>query len=410
MCRWPSTIPGRVSTSTSRNDARWISAKLRICACANLISSIVCGATLATSASTSLCDRRKLGGDHLSKRSLSSRTAASPRLATSAMIVSTLLRTLASASSCWPASAAILMCRGMSSSRSISSLHRHPDRRPYCRTDLVIPAKAGIHRRNGSRLSPGRRKAEASFSVSSVSGWWEYSPRGPAAVDEQARPGHETGGGGGEEDDRRGDLLDCAAAADRNPVEDPFAGLRVVEKRLRQRSQHKGRRDRDDPHPLGRELDRHCLGQPLDGVLSHPVDGAVQSGADMRHLRRHVDVDSAAIGDHQPCGRLGNEKRCPDVEPEKQVEGPFVDLEKGLRAVEPGIVDQDVETAETGEGLAHRRAVGDVEGQRPRPAAVRSNLPCGLVELARCPAHQYQLGAGSGERHCCRAADAAAGP
>src|SRR5438874_6263009 len=52
---------------------------------ANLMSSIVCGATLATSAAISSAERRKLGGDHLSKRSLSSRTATSPRLATSAM-------------------------------------------------------------------------------------------------------------------------------------------------------------------------------------------------------------------------------------------------------------------------------------------------------------------------------------
>jgi hypothetical protein len=99
MWRWPSTTPGRVSTSTSCSEARWISAKWRIWAWANLMSSIVCGATLATSAAISSPERRKLGGDHLSKRSDNSRTAASPRLATSAMIVSTVLRTLASASS-----------------------------------------------------------------------------------------------------------------------------------------------------------------------------------------------------------------------------------------------------------------------------------------------------------------------
>src|SRR5438128_534815 len=111
MCLWPSTTPGRVSTSTSRNEARWISAKLRICAWANSMSSIVCGATLATSAAISSSESRKLGGDHLSNRSLSSRTAASPRLATSVMMASTVLRTLASASSCWPASTALLMPR-----------------------------------------------------------------------------------------------------------------------------------------------------------------------------------------------------------------------------------------------------------------------------------------------------------
>src|SRR5437588_4802233 len=62
MCRCPSTTPGKVSTSTSRIDALWISAKRRICACANLMSSIVCGATFATSAASSSSERRKLGG------------------------------------------------------------------------------------------------------------------------------------------------------------------------------------------------------------------------------------------------------------------------------------------------------------------------------------------------------------
>src|SRR5580693_7955322 len=118
MCRCPSTTPGNVSTSTSRIEPLWSSAKLRICACANLISSIVCGATLSKSAAISFSERRKLGGDHLSNRSDISRTAASPRLATSAMTLSTMLRILASAASCWPANAALLMCRDIASSYS----------------------------------------------------------------------------------------------------------------------------------------------------------------------------------------------------------------------------------------------------------------------------------------------------
>src|SRR5437763_2639119 len=113
MWRWPSTIPGNVSTSTSFIEARWISAKLRICCCANLMSSIVCGETFAIKPRISSSERRKLGGDHLSKRSDKSRTAASPRAFTSAMIASTALLVFASASSCCPARAAVLMWRGM---------------------------------------------------------------------------------------------------------------------------------------------------------------------------------------------------------------------------------------------------------------------------------------------------------
>src|SRR5665213_61035 len=113
MWRCPSTTPGRVSTSKSLRAARWISAKLRICACANLMSSMVRGDTWATRSRMSASDRRKLGGDHWSKRSLSSRTAWSPRARTSAMMPSTVARVLASASSWAPASAASLMWRGI---------------------------------------------------------------------------------------------------------------------------------------------------------------------------------------------------------------------------------------------------------------------------------------------------------
>src|SRR6516164_3171492 len=85
------------------------------------MSSIVCGATLATSDAISSVLRPKLGGDHLSKRSDNSRTAASPRLATSAMMLPTVLRTFASASSCWLASVARFMCGGIGSSYSMTS-------------------------------------------------------------------------------------------------------------------------------------------------------------------------------------------------------------------------------------------------------------------------------------------------
>ncbi len=127
----------------------------------------------------------------------------------------------------------------------------------------------------------------------------------------------------------------------------------------------------------------------------------------MPHLRRHVDDDAAAFGDHQPRRRLRDEKGRPDVETEEKVEGRLVDLEKGLRPIEAGIVDKDVEVAETGYGVAHRIRSGDVEGQRPRLAPAGGDLTSDRGELARCPAHQHDLGAGSRERQCDSAADAA---
>ena len=80
----------------------------------------------------------------------------------------------------------------------------------------------------------------------------------------------------------------------------------------------------------------------------------------------------AIWGDHQPRRRLRHKKRGSDIEAEQKVEGRFVDFEKRLRPVDPGIVDQDVETAETGKGGPHRSGVGDIEGQRLRLAAPRA--------------------------------------
>src|SRR6266571_1985610 len=53
MLRWPRRTPGSVSTSMSFNADFWCSAKLRICACANSMSSMVCGETEATKESIS---------------------------------------------------------------------------------------------------------------------------------------------------------------------------------------------------------------------------------------------------------------------------------------------------------------------------------------------------------------------
>ena len=83
----------------------------------------------------------------------------------------------------------------------------------------------------------------------------------------------------------------------------------------------------------------------------------------MAHLRGYVDDDAAAFGDHQPGRRLRHKKCRPDIECQELIEGRFVDFEKGLRSVEPGIVDQDVEVAEADEGVVQRYSVGDVERQ-----------------------------------------------
>src|SRR6267154_1858977 len=95
MFLWPSTTPGSVCTSTSRSAARCVSAKLRICVCANLMSSITPCGKARTHSAISLSESLNAGGDHLSNLSEYSRTAASPRAAIAERIASTVLRTCA---------------------------------------------------------------------------------------------------------------------------------------------------------------------------------------------------------------------------------------------------------------------------------------------------------------------------
>ena len=112
----PSTTPGIVSTSTSCSAARCFNAKLRICSCANRISSTTCCGNSRMHAAISLSERRKDAGDHLSNFSEYSRTAISPRAAISARIASTVLRTCALFSAFASADCPLLMWRIMACS------------------------------------------------------------------------------------------------------------------------------------------------------------------------------------------------------------------------------------------------------------------------------------------------------
>src|ERR1043166_107777 len=97
MCRWPSTTPGKVSTSRSRNVSFCFCAKLRTCAWAKRMSSRSRLGTSPIARSISCSERRKFAGAQLSNFCDNSRTAASPCASTSERIASTVSRTLASA-------------------------------------------------------------------------------------------------------------------------------------------------------------------------------------------------------------------------------------------------------------------------------------------------------------------------
>ena len=160
-------------------------------------------------------------------------------------------------------------------------------------------------------------------------------------------------------------------------------------------------------HPFRRQFDRHRLGQSLDRVLGHHIDRAVALGADMAHLRGHVDDDPAAVAHHVPGRRLRDDERRFDVERDQMVERRLVDIEKRLRPVDAGIVDQDVEARQRRDRPAHRRIVGHVERQRARLSAATGDFRRHLLQFARGAAVQQQFGAGIGQRQCHGPPDAA---
>ena len=88
-CFWPRWTPGAVSISKSTSESRWAWAKRRTFACTVSMSAIVPAGTVSMMRSTSSASSRNDGGDHRSKRSEYSRTAASPRWRMSAMIPET---------------------------------------------------------------------------------------------------------------------------------------------------------------------------------------------------------------------------------------------------------------------------------------------------------------------------------
>ena len=97
MFLWPSTTPGRVSTSTSCSASRWTCAKFRICSWAKRMSSRSCPVSRARQASISPALSRKSSRSQLSNLIDMSRTAASPRRAMSFNASSTTRRTFSSA-------------------------------------------------------------------------------------------------------------------------------------------------------------------------------------------------------------------------------------------------------------------------------------------------------------------------
>src|SRR5690606_6795425 len=161
------------------------------------------GGTEATMASISACDRRKFSGDHLSNFSDSSRTAASPRFATSSRMPSTVARTLRSASALSAASP------------------------PFFRYRIIL---------------------------SSLVLYWRPLFGSPAAIHQQRSPRYHRRRIAGEVDDGSHHVLDGAEAPELDLAQHVAPEILVLEERLRHRRLDEGRRDGIDADAVRRQL------------------------------------------------------------------------------------------------------------------------------------------------------------
>ena len=80
----------------------------------------------------------------------------------------------------------------------------------------------------------------------------------------------------------------------------------------------------------------------------------------------------------------------------------------GPGARHSGVIQQDVNSFDTGESSVHLLPFGYVANNYARPASCVGNALCDLVEFATGPADQHHLGAGSSESKRPFGADAAA--
>ena len=181
---------------------------------------------------------------------------------------------------------------------------------------------------------------------------------GPAAIYNHSRAGHQRRRVRGEEHDRAGDLVELAEAAELDAGQHLGLEGGVLEERAGQRRFQEGRADAVDADVVRRQLHRHGLGEAFHGVLGGAVDGAPR-GADVSHLRGHVDDGAGLLGFDEPArDGLGDEVGGAHVEPHDGIEVVDGDVEQHFGPVGAGVVEQDVERV--GLGIARCMAARSV--------------------------------------------------
>ena len=351
MLRWPSRTPGSVSTSTSRSAARCASAKRRICAWAKLMSSITCAGRLS-----------------IRRLDLGRRQAEILRLP-----IVELHREFAD--------------RGVAAPHDI--VQDRLDRLAHLAVggEFFLLARAALQRADHGPSYSAVQPPSTTSAVPVISAAASEARNTTAPIRSSTVPS-------------RPSLIRRTTSS---------WNARVVPERPGQRRVDEGRPDGVHSDAVRREVDRHRLGQPLDAVLAHAVDGAPRA-ADMAHLRGDVDDRAPHRGRrHSPRHRLRDEERGALVQRGDGVVVLLGHIEERRRPVGAGVVDQDVERRLA--SIAARTAARSVTSSTSASALPPSvaDLGRGRLDLGRGARRQHDMRAGLRQGRGCRQADAAAG-
>ena len=114
---------------------------------------------------------------------------------------------------------------------------------------------------------------------------------------------------------------------------------------------------------MGRQLGGQCAAERLDAPFGCRVVTAVRLAQDRVDAGDGNDASAPALGDHAPGRLLATEKHAFQIVAEDEIPILLGHVDDGRLANQPGIVDQDVESAQprVGFGESPRHLVGEAD-------------------------------------------------
>ena len=237
---------------------------------------------------------------------------------------------------------------------------------------IVVMALAAIMQRRSLKVTPynwsGSIPSERNFSANTATRLaWRHlrrsSPSHPATVDHEDVPVHVVGGAGGEEDGGSDEILGFSPAARRDPLEDLAAAPVVGAERGGVGRSHVARSDRVHVHSASGPLVRQGSRDRRDSRLRSGVGGNPDPTLEGEE---GGDVDDLAVtgGEHSQARLAAEPEDAPEIDVENVVPVLVGGLLGARASDRPGVVDEDLETAQSRGRFRHepgrRREIGEV--------------------------------------------------